>query len=130
MLRMVVTAWKREGVKIKLKHKSNNQVLKIKTYQLSQLVKVVITDEHPVFGRALEGLPIQVAGERDGILLSTSRRWHPKKSRVEVAHVLNRKLPLVEGALMVDDFLSALWAMSHCIRQRMDPLLRGNVRAQ
>ena len=88
------------------------------------------TNEHPVFGHVLEGLPIQVAGKRDGILLSMSHRRHLKKSGIKVTHVRDQRLPLVEGALMVDDFPGALWARSHCVRRMMDSLMRGNVRAQ
>ena len=47
----------------KIKTKINNQILKINTYRLSQLVNVVIMDKHPIFGHALKGLPIQVAGK-------------------------------------------------------------------
>ena len=129
MLRMTVTAWKREDVRRKSQHKINNQVLNIETYQLNRLVKVVIADEHPIFGLALEGLLVHVAGKRDGILLSTSSHRHPEKSGVEVVHVRERRLPLVEGAPTVNDLPSALWARSHCVRQIRDPLLRRNVRA-
>ena len=89
----------------------------------------MIADEHPVFGHKLEGLFIQVVRKRDGVLLITSYHRHLEESGVEVAHVRNRKLPLVKGALMVNDFLGALWAMSHYVRRRMDPLSRGNIRA-
>ena len=43
---------------------------------------------------------------------------------IEVAHVINRRLHLVEGAPMVDDFQSTLWIKGHHARQGMDPLLR------
>ena len=75
--------------------KINNQVLKIKPYQLSRLVKILITNEHPIFRHGLEGLPIQVAKKRDGILLITTRRRHLEENGVEVAYVHNRRLPLV-----------------------------------
>ena len=129
MLRMTVTVWKRKDVKRKSQHKIYNQVLKIKTYQLNRLVKVVISDKHPVFGHVLEGLPIHVARKQDGILLNMSRHRPLEKSGVEVAHVSDRRLPLVEGAPTVNDFPSALWARSHYVYRRMDPLLRGNVLA-
>ena len=58
----------------------------------------MIADEHPVFGHALEGLPIHVAGKRDEILLNMSRHRHLEKSGVEVAHVRNRRLSLIERA--------------------------------
>ena len=87
---------------------------KIKTYYINQLVKIVIVDEDPVFDHALEGLLIQVAGKRDRTLLRTSHHRHPKESRVEVKHVRNRRLPLVEEAPTINDFLGALRARSHC----------------
>ena len=68
----------------------------------------MIANEHPVLGHTLEGLLIQVAKKRDGILLNTSCRRHPKESRVEVAHVRDGRLPIVERASMINDFQGAL----------------------
>ena len=62
-------ACKRE-VRRKLLRKTSNQVLKTSTYQLCRLVKVMVTDEHPVFDNQLEGLLIHVDGEQDGILVA------------------------------------------------------------
>ena len=47
----------------------------------------MIADEHLIFSHVLEGFPVHVARERDGILLRTSRHRHPKKSGVEVVHI-------------------------------------------
>ena len=51
---------------------------------------------------------IQVAGKQDEILLRTSRPRQSKESEVEVVHVHNRRLPLVEGAPTVNDLQGAL----------------------
>ena len=63
---------------------------------------------HPVFSNVLVGLPIQIACIGDGILLGTSHHWYPEKSGVEIAHVCDRRVLLVEGTLMVDDFPNSL----------------------
>ena len=76
----------------------------------------MITDEHPFFSHELEGLPVYVAGEWDGILLSTSLHRHPEKSGVEVTHVYDQRLPLIEGAPTINDLPGALWVRSHCVR--------------
>ena len=102
---MAVTACKRE-VRRKLLRKTSNQVLKISTYQLSQSVKVMVTDEYHVFGHRLEGLLIHVDGERDGIMLCASRHIYSKIIRIKVVHVRNRRLRLVERTPTVDDFQS------------------------
>ena len=82
----------------------------------------MIADEHLIFSHALEGLPIHVAEKRDGILLNMSRHQHLEKSGVEVVHVRNQRLPLIEGAPTVNDFPGALWAKSHYVHRRMDPV--------
>ena len=100
-------------VRRKLLRKTSKQVLKISTYQLSRSVKVMVTDEHPVFGHRLEGLLINVDGELYGILLYASHHLYSKIIGIEVADVRNRRLCLVEGALMVNDFHSTLWIRGH-----------------
>ena len=87
MFRIVVIACNRGDVRRKSQQQTHIQVLKVKTYQFSRLVKVLVADEHPIFGHALEGLPIQIAKDGDGVLLSTSRHQYSEKSGVEVAHV-------------------------------------------
>ena len=62
-------ACKRE-VRRKLLRKTSNQVLETSTYQLSRLVKVMVTDKHPVFDNQLEGPLIHVDEEQDGILVA------------------------------------------------------------
>ena len=72
MFRIAVTSCKRGDVRRKSQQKTCVHVLKVKTYPLSRLVKVVVADVHFVDGQALEEIPIQVVGEGDGVLLSTS----------------------------------------------------------
>ena len=68
----------------------------------------MIVDEHIVFRHMLQGLPIHVARERDGILLNTSHHRHLEKSRVEVALVCDRRFSFIEGAPMINDLPGAL----------------------
>ena len=126
---MAITTYKREVIR-KLLHKTNNQVLKISTYQLSRSIKVMVADEHSFFNHRLEGLLIYVDKERDGILLFTSCHKYLEIIGIEVAHVRYRRLCLVEGAPAVDDFQSTLWIRGHHIRRGMDPLRWRNIRAQ
>ena len=99
-----MTAYKRGYVSKKSQHKTHVHVLKVKTYKLSRLVKVMVADEHPVFGHALEGLLIQITRELEGVLLNKIHHWYWKKSGVDVAHVCDERRPLVKGALTVNDF--------------------------
>ena len=98
-------AYKKKGdFRRKSQHKTHVHVLKAKTYQLSRLVKIVVADEHPVFGHALEGFFIQIVGKEDKVLLNTSHHKYLEKSGVEVAHACDQRLPLVKGASIVNDF--------------------------
>ena len=90
-------------VRRKLLSRTSNQGLKISTYHLSRLLKVMIIDKHPVFGHQLEGLLIHVDGERDGILLYASRHKYSEIIWIEVAHMRNHRLRLVKGAPVVDN---------------------------
>ena len=74
----------------------------------------MVEDEHPVFGHALEGLPIQIVKEGEGVLLSTSNHPYSEESGVEVVHVCDQRLPLVKGAPTYNDFLGSLGTKSHC----------------
>ena len=87
-------------------------------------------DEHPFFGYRLEGLLIHVDGEHDGILLCASCHRYSKIIRIEVAHVRDKRLRLVEGAPTVDDFQSTLWIRGHHALQGMDHLLWWKIHAQ
>ena len=64
----------------------------------------MVGNEYLVFGYMLKGPLVQITGEMDGVLLKTSHHKYSKESGVEVAHACNQRLPLVEGALMVNDF--------------------------
>ena len=90
----------------------------------------MVTDKHLVLGHRLEGLLIHVDGERDGILLYASRHSCSEIIRIEVVHMCNRRLHLVEGAPAMDDLPSTLGIRGNHVRQGMDPLLRWNIRAQ
>ena len=87
MFQIVVTTYKRGDVRSKPQHKTHVHVLKAKTYQLSRLIKVVVANVHLDLDHLLEGLPIQVVGEGDGVLLNTSHHQYSEESRVEVTYV-------------------------------------------
>ena len=120
---MIVIACKRGEVRRKLLCKTSNQVLKINTYQLSRSVKVMVMDEHPVFGHRLEGCLIHVDGKMDGILLYTSHHGYSEIIGTEVAHVCNLRLDPVEGPPAVDDFHNTLWIRGYHARRGMYHLL-------
>ena len=130
MFRIAATAYKRKDFRRKSQHQTHVQVRKVKTYQLSRLVKVMVANEHPVFGHSLERLPIQIAGEWDAVLLSASRHRHSEKSGLEVTHAYDRRPPLVKGAPTANDFPGTLWTRSHRVHRRTILLLRQNIRAQ
>ena len=98
---------KRGDVRRRPQHKTHVRVLKVETYQLSRLVKVMVVDVHPVFDEALEGLPIQMAEERDRVLLSISKHGYLKESGVEIVHVCDRRLPFIKRAPLIYDFPAA-----------------------
>ena len=84
---MAVTTCKRGDVRRNSQHETHVHILKVETYQLSRLVKVVVMDVHPILADALKRLPIQVAGEENGVLLSTSHHQYSEESGVKVEHV-------------------------------------------
>ena len=79
------------------------KAVEVQPYQFDRIVEVMVTDAHPVFSHALEGFSIHEAEEGDNVLLSMSHHWHLEKSGVEIAHMRNRGVPLVEGSLVVDN---------------------------
>ena len=63
-------------------------------------------------------------------MLFTSCHKYLKIIGIELTHMLNRRLRLVEGAPVVDDHSSTLWIKGNHARRGMDPLLQLNIRAQ
>ena len=84
------------------------KTVEVQPYQFDRLIEVMVTDAHPVFSHALKGLSIHEVGEGDTVLLNMSHHLNLEKSGVEIAHVRNRGVPLVEGNPMVDNRLGDL----------------------
>ena len=106
------------------------KTIEVQPYQFSQLVKVMVVDVHPIFNHQLERLFVHKAGEGDRVLLGTIHHRHSKKSRVEIVHVRNGGIPLVEGSPLVDNRLSSLWTRDQCVHGWTVPFHLLNIRAQ
>ena len=78
-------------------------MLKVRTYQLNRLVKIMVANVHPIFSHMLVGFFFHVALEGDIILLKKHHHQYSKFDRVEFTRIRNRRVPLVEGVLTVDD---------------------------
>ena len=98
------------------------KTVEVQPYQFDRLVKVMVADAHSVFSHGLEGLSIYVAGERDRVLLSMGHQPHSENSGVEIAHVRNRGVPIIEGSPAVDNRLGSLRDQG-LVRLSMDGLI-------
>ena len=92
-------------------------MVEVQPYHFDRLVEVMVTDAHPVFSHALKELSIHEAGEGDTVLLSTSHNQHSEKSGVEIAHVRNKGVPLVEGSPTINNRLGGLWTKGLCVHR-------------
>ena len=63
----------------------------------------MVANMHPVLGHTLVGLFILVAGEGNGIFFKESHHKYSKIGGVELAHIGDRSVPLIEGVPMIDD---------------------------
>ena len=79
------------------------KTVEVQPYQFGILIEVMVVDAHLVFNHPLEGLSIHKAKEGDRVLLSTSHHRHSEKSGVEIVHVHNRGVHLVEGSPTIDN---------------------------
>ena len=95
--------------------KSIFKTVEIQPYQFSRLVEVVVPNVHPISSHLLETLFVHQAEEGDRVLLGTSHHRHSEKSGVEIAHVYNGGVRLVEGSPPVDNLLSGLWTKDWCV---------------
>ena len=98
-----MTTYRRKLTRRESHHKTHNQVLEDKPYQLSRLIKVMVAKVHSIFSHALVGLFIQIIEEGDGVLFRKCNHWYAKAGGVEVAHISNKSIPLVEGVPSVDN---------------------------
>ena len=104
--------------------------VEVQPYQFSRLIEVVVADVQPIFRHLLEGLFVHQAEEGDRILLGMSHHLHSEKSGVEIAHVRNEGVPLIEESPLVDNPLSDLWTRDWCVHGWTVTFHRLNVRAQ
>ena len=63
----------------------------------------MVVHVHPILSHEQVGLFVQIIGEGDGVFLYKHHHWYPMAGRVEVIHVSDRSIPLVEGDPTVDD---------------------------
>ena len=98
-----MTAYKRKEIRRKSHHKTHNQALEDKPYQLNHLIKFMIAKVHSIFSHELVGLFIQIAGEGNGVLFRKCHHLYAKAGGVEVSHISDRSVPLVEGIPAVDN---------------------------
>ena len=94
---MAVTTYKKKRVRKKLQYKAHARALEDKPYQLDCFIKVMVTKVHSVFSHALVGHFIQIVGEGDGVLFGKCDHRFAKVGRVEVPHISDRSVLLVEG---------------------------------
>ena len=84
------------------------KTVEVQPYQFDRLIEVMVTNAHPIFSHELKELSIHEVEEEDIVLLSTSHYQHSEKSGVEIAHVCNRGVPLVEGSPTVNNRMGSL----------------------
>ena len=96
-------SYKRKGIRRKSQHKTHDQALEDKPYMLSHLIKFMIAKVHSVFSHALIEIFIKIVGERDGVLFRKCHHRYAKAGEVEVTHISDRSVPLVEGIPVVDN---------------------------
>ena len=68
------------------------------------------------------GLFVQITREGDGVLLYKCHHWYSMADGVEVMHVCDRSIPLVEGTPAVDDRLGGIGTRDKRGRRRLLPL--------
>ena len=78
----------------------------------------MIVDIHLVFYNVLIGPLIHVVGEGDGVLLRTSHHRDEEAMGVEVAHVRDRRIPLIQKVTFFDEQPCNFLFMCQHIRRR------------
>ena len=78
----------------------------------------------------LIGPLIQVAREGDEVLLKTSHHWDAKDVRVEIAHVRDRRIPLVERVAFPDKQLGSSLIRCGSVHRWTTPLQQLDIRAE
>ena len=68
----------------------------------------MVAHVHFILNHTQVGLFIQIIGEGDIVLLCKRHHWYPMADGVEVAHVSDKSIPLIEGNLAVDDRLGGI----------------------
>ena len=90
----------------------------------------MVVHVHPVLDHRLVGSLIQADGEGDGVFLFTSHIRYAKAVRVKIAHVLDGRVPLVEGPPIVNECPSNFLIRSRRILCRPGPLDWVDVRTK
>ena len=82
---------------------TNSQTLEVQPYQFNNLIEVMVVHIHPVLGYALVRPLIQVDWEGDGVFLPMSHLLYAEAVRVNIAHFLDGRVPLIEGPPIVNE---------------------------
>ena len=77
----------------------------VRTYQLCRVIEIMVAHVHSILDHLQVGMFVQIIGEG-----------------VEVAHVSDRSILVVEGALAIDDRLGGIGTRDRHARQRLLPL--------
>ena len=82
----------------------------------------MVTHVHSILRHVQVRLFVQITREGDGVLLYKRHHWYPMVGEVEVAHVSDRSIPMVERAPMIDDLLTGIGTRDRRDRRRLLPL--------
>ena len=83
---------------------------------------------HPTLGYALVRPLIQVDGEGDGVFLPTSHLLYAEVVRVNIMHLLDGRVPLVEGPPVVNECRGSFLIRSWHILRRPSPHHRLSIK--
>ena len=90
----------------------------------------MVTHVHPILCHAQVGLFVQITEERDGLFLYKRHHKYLIASGVEITHVSDQSIPLVEGALAIDDRLGGIGTQDKRSQRRLPPLHQNDERVK
>ena len=128
MFLRVVIAYKERTLEGNHSINTNSQTLEVQPYQFSNLIEVMVVHIHPTLGYALVRPLIQVDGEGDGVFLPTSHLLYAEVVRVNIVHLLDGRVPLVEGPPVVNECRGSFLIRSWHILRRPSPHHRLSIR--
>ena len=90
----------------------------------------MIVDIHPIFRHTSIEPLIHVVGEGDGVLLRTSHHWDAEDVGIEIEHVRDRRIPLVERVAFSNEQLNSFLIKCQRVRRRTGLLQRLDLQAK